>query len=98
MRYYADPAAGKPEIAKYPDYVAVYELEPGKTREVSNQGAALYVQRTGKERELLLTEACDIFFRKEVEGRILFRRDAQGKVDALIDRRNNEDIVWRKTS
>jgi hypothetical protein len=38
-----------------------------------------------------------LFFRKGVEGRILFRYDAHGKVDALIDRRNNEDVVWRKT-
>jgi len=32
-----------------------------------------------------------------VEGRVLFRYADNGKVDALIDRRNNEDIVWRKT-
>jgi hypothetical protein len=28
----------------------------------------------------------------------LFRYGATGKVDALIDRRNNEDVVWRKTT
>lgn len=38
------------------------------------------------------------FFRKAVEGRILFRYDAAGKVNALIDRRNNEDVVWRKAT
>jgi hypothetical protein len=26
----------------------------------------------------------------------LFRRADSGKVEALIDRRNNEDVVWRK--
>jgi hypothetical protein len=31
-----------------------------------------------------------------VEGRILFRTDGSGKVNALIDRRNNEDVIWRK--
>jgi hypothetical protein len=31
-----------------------------------------------------------------VEGRILFRRADNGKVDALIDRRNNEDVVWKR--
>jgi len=31
-----------------------------------------------------------------VEGRELFQRDARGKVDALDDRRNNEDIVWKR--
>ena len=43
-----------------------------------------------------LPESCDIFFRKGVEGRILFRTGPDGKTDALIDRRNNEDVVWRK--
>ena len=50
-----------------------------------------------KAKELLFPETSDLFFRKSVEGRILFRCDAHGKVDALIDRRNNEDVVWRKT-
>ena len=63
---------------------------------MSSEGPLLYVQRAGKEREALVPEAADIFFRKGVEGRQLFRRDARGKVDALIDRRNNEDVVWRK--
>ena len=36
-----------------------------------------------------------LFFRPGVEGRRLFRRNDNGKVDALIDRRNNEDVVWK---
>ena len=27
---------------------------------------------------------------------MLFRRGEKGQVDALIDRRNNEDVVWKK--
>jgi Domain of unknown function (DUF4440)/Domain of unknown function (DUF3471) len=97
MRYYEDPALGRPEITKYSDYIGVYELEPGKTIEVTRDGDALFSQRNGRAKESLLQEAGDLFFRKDVEGRRLFRRDAGGKVDALIDRRNNEDLVWRKT-
>ena len=37
-----------------------------------------------------------IFFRKGVEGRILFQRARDGKIDTLIDRRNNEDVIWKK--
>jgi hypothetical protein len=48
-------------------------------------------------RKKLLPETSELFFRKGVEGRILFRYAANGKVDALIDRRNNEDVVWKKT-
>lgn len=68
------------------------------TRVVSVDGGELYVQRSGRGRELLIPEAPPIFFRKGVEGRVLFRRSDDGKVEALIDRRNNEDIVWRKVA
>jgi hypothetical protein len=54
------------------------------------------VERNGK-KEQLLPETSEIFFRKGVEGRILFRYGATGKVDGLIDRRNNEDVIWRRT-
>ena len=55
----------------------------------------LFVERNGKKEELL-PETSDLFFRKGVEGRILFHYASTGKVDALIDRRNNEDVVWRR--
>jgi len=96
MRYYEDPAVGKPNPKKFADFVGTYELAPGQTRTVSTEREKLYIERKGK-REQLLPETSDIFFRKGVEGRVLFRYADNGKVDALIDRRNNEDIVWRKT-
>jgi hypothetical protein len=96
LRYYEDPAPGKPEVQKYPEYVGTYQLTPGITLTVSAEGKDLYSQRAGRAKELLVPEAPDIFLRKGVEGRRLFRRDDGGKVDALIDRRNNEDVVWRK--
>jgi hypothetical protein len=95
FRYYEDPAATKADPEKLRNFVGTYELAAGQTRTVSIDGGQLMVDRNGK-REALFPEAADIFFRKSVEGRILFRADAKGKVDALIDRRNNEDIVWRK--
>jgi hypothetical protein len=95
FRYYEDPAVGKIDKTKLTNFVGTYELAPGQTRTVSIDGDHLVVERNGK-RETLLPESSEIFFRKGVEGRIVFRADNDGKVDALIDRRNNEDIVWRK--
>src|SRR6266403_1360267 len=95
-RYYEDPAIGKADDKKCPDYIGKYELAPGQTRTVAVENEKLFIERNGKKEELL-PETSDLFFRKGVEGRILFRYDANGKVDALIDRRNNEDVVWRKT-
>ena len=83
-------------MKRFPDFAGTYELATGQTRTVSVDGVELFVERNGK-REQLFPESCDVFFRKGVEGRILFRPDANGKVNALIDRRNNEDIIWRKT-
>jgi hypothetical protein len=94
-RYYEDPAVGKADPRKFADFIGTYELAPGQTRSVFGEGDKLFVERKGK-KEQLLPETSELFFRKGVEGRILFRYAATDKVDALIDRRNNEDVIWRK--
>jgi hypothetical protein len=94
-RYYEDPAVGKADPKKLADFIGTYELAPGQTRSVTAQADKLFVERNGK-KEQLLPETSELFFRKAVEGRILFRYAVDGKVDALIDRRNNEDVVWKK--
>src|SRR6266699_1284356 len=96
-RYYEDPAVGKADPKKFADFIGTYELALGQTRSVTSENDKLFVERNGK-KEQLLPETSELFFRKGVEGRILFRYAANGKVDALIDRRNNEDVIWRKTT
>jgi len=96
-RYYEDPAVGKADSKKFPDFIGSYELAPGQTRTVIAEGDSLFVERNGKKDELF-PETAEVFFRKGVEGRILFRYDKNGKVDALIDRRNNEDVIWRNVA
>jgi hypothetical protein len=96
LRYYEDPAPGKVEPAKYSQYLGTYELAPTVQLMITEDGKQLYRQRGDRPKEALIPEAADIFFRAGVEGRILFRAGAGGKVDTLIDRRNNEDVVWRK--
>jgi len=96
LRYYEDPAPGKPNTARFADYLGTYELAPGITMVVTVEGEKLFNQRNGRAKEELIPEASDIFFRKGVEGRRLFHYNDAGKVDALIDRRSNEDVVWKK--
>jgi hypothetical protein len=96
-RYYGDPAAGKTDPKKFPGFIGAYELAPGQTRTIFVEGDSLFIERSGK-KDQLFPEASELFFRKGVEGRILFRYDKNEKVDALIDRRNNEDVVWRKVA
>lgn len=96
FRYYEDPAPGKVELKKDGEYVGTYQLAPGVTQTVSVRDGRLYAQREGRPEDELIPESGDIFFRKGAEGRRLFRRANNGKVDAMIDRRNNEDVVWKK--
>ena len=96
LRYYEDPAPGKTDIAKFAGYIGTYELAPGIIMTVTAEGDYLYSQRGDRPKEQLFPEAPEIFFRKNVEGRRLFRYADSGKVDALIDRRNNEDVIWKK--
>jgi hypothetical protein len=96
LRYYEDPAMGPVEAKKYPDYVGTYELAPEVIRTVSVEDGKLYSKRGERPKEELLPETGDLYFRKGVEGRILFRCAQTGKVEALVDRRNNEDVVWKK--
>jgi len=96
LRYYEDPAAATLDVTRLSDYLGTYELAPGVTLVVSRESDQLYVKRGEHQRELLMPEGYDVFFRPGVEGRRLFRRNDSGEVDALIDRRNNEDLIWKK--
>lgn len=96
LRYYEDPAVGKADTSKFKDYVGTYRLGPERTMTVTTEDGHLYTTRNGRPREELIPEASDIFFRKGVEGRTLFGHGNDGKVISLIDRRNNEDVVWTK--
>ena len=96
MRYYEDPAAGASNPKLFPEFVGTYELAPGVQLNITSDGKSLHSERAGRPKQELIPEATDIFFVRGVEGRKLFRRDAQGHVDALIDRRNNEDVIWKE--
>lgn len=96
MRYYEDPAAIRLSPGVLADYVGSYEIAPGNRITVTTRDGKLYAQRGAGKPVEMMAEAPDLFFRAGVEGRRLFRRDAQGKVDAMVDRRNNEDMLWRR--
>jgi hypothetical protein len=96
LRYYEDPAIGKSDPKTLASFCGTYELAPGQTRTVTTENGKLFGERKGKKEELF-PETSEIFFRKGIEGRILFRSNDKGDIDTLIDRRNNEDVIWRKT-
>jgi len=90
------PVVINPKI--FDDYTGQYELTPEVKYVISREGDKLFGQRTGRAREELLPLCSDILYRKGVwRGEKVFERDGQGKVIRMLDRRENNDLVWRKT-
>lgn len=81
----------------YDSYVGQYELAPGVVYTVRREGDRLIGQRTGREPEELLPYGENIFFRRGTwRGEKIFVRDANGRVAQMLDRRDNNDLVWRR--
>jgi hypothetical protein len=54
-------------------------------------------QRAGRAKEELLALCADTFYRKGVwRGEKVFERDGKGRVVRMLDRRENNDIVWSR--
>jgi hypothetical protein len=96
MRLLSDPAEGKVDPARLPDYAGTYVLSPTVSYVVTVEHGALYAQRTGRKQERLLPETPDVFFRQGALGYKYFERDAAGKVTRIIDRSNGRDLIWTR--
>lgn len=78
-------------------YVGQYEIAPGVIYTITREGDQLVGQRTGRAKEELLPLCGDIFYKKGVwRGEKVFERDSTGKVVKMLDRRDNNDLVWKK--
>ncbi|HKY33890.1 MAG TPA: DUF4440 domain-containing protein [Candidatus Polarisedimenticolia bacterium] len=91
-----DPPIAAVDPAALDEHTGTYELAPGVQYVVTRDKDRLLGQRTGREQEELFPEAADRFFRKGVRGTKIFVRGAGGKVDRMLDRRDNHDLVWVK--
>lgn len=90
------PGAVNPQ--KLDSYVGQYELTPEVTYTVTREGSRLFGQRTGRAKEELLLLCEDTFYKKGVwRGEKVFERDSAGKVVKMLDRRENNDLVWKKS-
>jgi hypothetical protein len=81
--------------ARLADYVGRYRLGDGPTAEVKVDGGRLVFEREGRPAQELVPTAADRFAqagRPRVER--FFRRSAAGRIDAFVDRRDNNDLVW----
>ena len=76
------------------DYPGTYRYAPGRAWTVSeNHGVLSYVTKPGGPENVLEPVAKDVFMGSDDERNLLvFRRDAQGRVNALIERRKFNDL------
>lgn len=91
------PASLDPAVLK--DYVGQYQLAPAVYYTITLEGDKLFGQRTGRVKDELLPLCKDILYKKGVwRGEKLFERDSSGKVIEMRDRRENNDLVWKKVN
>ena len=82
----------------YESIVGQYELTPEVTYTITLEGEKLIGQRSGRAKEELVPADNNTFFRKgTIRGEKVFARDASGRVTAMLDRRENNDLTWKKT-
>ena len=78
-------------------YVGRYSAAAEVNYVIRRDGDHLVGQVEGRPETPLLAEVRDVFF---VSGRLrvrkIFQRDGQGKITGFIDRREGEDLVWKR--
>ena len=85
-------------IEKMKEVTGQYELTPGIVYDVTLEQGKLFGQRTDRPKEELFPENETTYFRKgNPRGLKIFVKNENGQVIKLIDRRDNVDLIWRKT-
>lgn len=92
-----------PEVAlaatQEQDYVGNYRLSADTTFAITRDATGLTGQQSGGHPHLLKAEVRDMLFSPgRPRYRYVFTRDSQGRVDRMLERREQWDIVWTRES
>ena len=92
-----DPPAVKLPVDVLKDYAGRYELTPDIHYAVRVEGDRILGQREGGKEVELEAEALDLFFvAGSPRSRKVFYRDSAGRVVGFGDRREGQDIRWKR--
>ncbi len=87
----------KIDAKNYQSLVGEYKLTPGVIYKAMVEDGKLMIQRTGRNKQELLPADVNTYSVKgTIRGEMIFIRDAQGEVVEIRDRRENNDLVWKK--
>ena len=76
-------------------YIGTYALSSDRKCRITVQDGKLYAEKTGREKEELLPETENIFFRQnDGRVRVIFTKDTANNYN-LIERRAGEDLIWK---
>jgi hypothetical protein len=87
--------AVKPEV--YQSLTGQYELSPGVLYIITVEAGKLMAQRTGRDKQEWVPADVNTYFTKgTIRGEKYFVRDESGRVTEMLDRRENNDLIWKK--
>lgn len=93
-----DPPAARLPASLLASYVGTYRAGPDLTYTISLANGVLVGARNGRPPVPLLAEVRDVFFvAGQPRTRKIFQRSAGGAVAGFVDRREGEDVVWKRT-
>ena len=97
MALRTDPPARALSAAQLDSYVGRYVLQDGLSFTVRRAGEGLEGQQSNGKARVLKAEIADVLFSPgRPRYRYLFMRDAAGRVDRMIERREGWDIEWTR--
>jgi ketosteroid isomerase-like protein len=92
-----DPPAMTLPAAKLDEYTGRYKAAPELLDVIARSGTKLTLSYNRKLAKPLLVESPDMFFIPgEPRFRYVFQRDAGGRVTGFIERREGENIFWKR--
>jgi ketosteroid isomerase-like protein len=92
-----DPPAMALAAAKLDEYAGRYKAAPELLDVIARNGAKLTLSYNGKPAKPLLVESPDMLFVPgETRFRYVFQRDANGRITGFIERREGENILWKR--
>jgi hypothetical protein len=93
-----DPPAVRLERRELCAYQGVYSLTAAITTTIRCEEDGLASRRADRPVVKYAAEVRDVFFAAgQPRSRRIFTRDASGRVDGFVDRREGEDVRWRRS-